>query len=238
MKNFLQKLSLAQQLTILVGFITINLVGSVSLAYLLINKTQIGGFDYRGIEQKFDFVAKLARARLNINFLSSQLKSQIIDYDEDEIASIGRLMARLFELTETLQTGLVNGGQDTTISCSACHDQEITAMVKSNAENAAEANLLTQQGSETGATANMEMQKMLKSMQDIKNDSDKLATIIHEIEGVAFQTNLLTLNAAVKPAQDSPWWPKRYATWPNAPPSRPATQMNSLKAPACMLIRA
>jgi len=116
---------MGKQLSLLVAFITINLVVSVGLAQFLINKVQIGGKDYQGIEQKVDYIDKLARSRLNINFLSSQLKSRIIDYNEGDLEASRRLVTRVFELLDEMDAG-ITGGSPQSISCSSCHPQAIT----------------------------------------------------------------------------------------------------------------
>ena len=42
---------------------------------------------------------------------------------------------------------------------------------------------------------------MLNSMEDISENSEKVANIIKNIEDIAFQTNILAINAAVEAAR-------------------------------------
>ncbi len=54
----------------------------------------------------------------------------------------------------------------------------------------------------SGATGgNEQMKKMLSAMNDIKKASDQIGKIIKSIESIAFQTNILSLNAAVEAAR-------------------------------------
>ena len=45
------------------------------------------------------------------------------------------------------------------------------------------------------------MQEMLSAMEDISNTSGEIGKIIKTIEDIAFQTNMLSLNAAVEAAR-------------------------------------
>jgi hypothetical protein len=56
----------------------------------------------------------------------------------------------------------------------------------------------------------------------IQTASQKITEIIAVIDGIAFQINILVLNAAVEAARAgeqgraSPWWRLRFADWPSA----------------------
>ncbi len=54
---------------------------------------------------------------------------------------------------------------------------------------------------EKANSGNIEMKEMLKSMQEINEASDSIFNIIKVIENIAFQTNLLSLNASVEAAR-------------------------------------
>ncbi len=86
--------------------------------------------------------------------------------------------------------------------------QEITASVgeigsqtKQNANNASQANQLSNSASENAGNGNRQMKKMLTAMDEIKQSSDEIHKIIRTIDEIAFQTNLLALNAAVEAAR-------------------------------------
>jgi len=77
----------------------------------------------------------------------------------------------------------------------------MSSKTRQNAENAEEAKtiaLRTDEGVRTGSGA---MELMGKSVQRIKESSDRTAKIVKTIDEIAMQTNLLALNAAVEAAR-------------------------------------
>lgn len=73
--------------------------------------------------------------------------------------------------------------------------------VNSNAQEAEEANTTVARVSQWIETSNQEMQKMVSAMNDIRNTSAEIEKIIKTIEDIAFQTNILALNASVEAAR-------------------------------------
>ncbi|UYG04700.1 methyl-accepting chemotaxis protein [Halomonas sp. LR3S48] len=79
--------------------------------------------------------------------------------------------------------------------------EEITATVNHSAESAEQANQLvvaTTQVAREGETA---MQRVERTMADIDTSSGRIAEIIKLIDSIAFQTNILALNASVEAAR-------------------------------------
>jgi methyl-accepting chemotaxis protein len=79
--------------------------------------------------------------------------------------------------------------------------QELNSMTQQNAENAVKANELAQVGYRGAEDGNNAMKEMQAAMMDINASSGKISKIIQVIEEIAFQTNLLALNAAVEAAR-------------------------------------
>jgi methyl-accepting chemotaxis protein len=78
---------------------------------------------------------------------------------------------------------------------------EIGAQTKQNADNATQASVLTSQLRGNAEQGNSQMQQMLSAMEDISKSSQQISKIIKAIDEIAFQTNLLSLNAAVEAAR-------------------------------------
>jgi len=79
--------------------------------------------------------------------------------------------------------------------------EEISGMTKQNADNAAQADKLTHAVIGSIDNAHKAMQKSLTASQEIARASGETQKIIKTIDEIAFQTNLLSLNAAVEAAR-------------------------------------
>lgn len=79
--------------------------------------------------------------------------------------------------------------------------EETSSMVHQNRENTREAAVLAKQAKQFAEKSNTQMVKMMTSMEELKNSSHEIAKIIKVIDEIAFQTNILSLNAAVEAAR-------------------------------------
>ncbi len=79
--------------------------------------------------------------------------------------------------------------------------EQITAMTKTNAQHAQEANRLAAAARQNAEKGRQAIETMNKAIEDIQKSSEGTAKIIKVIDEIAFQTNLLALNAAVEAAR-------------------------------------
>lgn len=79
--------------------------------------------------------------------------------------------------------------------------EETSSMVQQNNDNTKQAAILAKNAKDFAAKSNKEMSTMMQSMDDLKQSSNEIAKIIKVIDEIAFQTNLLSLNAAVEAAR-------------------------------------
>lgn len=79
--------------------------------------------------------------------------------------------------------------------------EQMTSRVKSNAENAIQANHLAVAAREHAERGGNVVGAAVEAMSEISAASSKIAEIISVIDEIAFQTNLLALNAAVEAAR-------------------------------------
>ncbi len=79
--------------------------------------------------------------------------------------------------------------------------EEMTSTVKQSAENAMEANDLSETAQNKAREGGEVVSRAVNAMEEINTASKKIADIIGVIDEIAFQTNLLALNAAVEAAR-------------------------------------
>ena len=77
----------------------------------------------------------------------------------------------------------------------------MAAMTQANAGNAQEASTLAGQARQTAGAGDQTMARLSTTMSNINDSSGRISKIIKVIEEIAFQTNLLALNAAVEAAR-------------------------------------
>lgn len=127
MTTYLHHTSLQTKLFTIVGIAVLALTCSILLALFIINKVQIGGETYKGIELKVDFIDQIAKSRVNYNIINNLLKSQFINYDEGALDNIHSMTKRLDELLVTMQDFIsIPQNSADTVSCISCHSAEIS----------------------------------------------------------------------------------------------------------------
>ncbi|WP_289847177.1 methyl-accepting chemotaxis protein, partial [Acinetobacter baumannii] len=72
----------------------------------------------------------------------------------------------------------------------------MTANVKQNADSAAQAASLAGQAAQVATRGSAVVDDVVRTMNEITDRSHKIGDIIGVIDGIAFQTNILALNAA------------------------------------------
>ncbi|MCC8164722.1 MAG: methyl-accepting chemotaxis protein [Planctomycetes bacterium] len=79
--------------------------------------------------------------------------------------------------------------------------EEMASMTRQNADNANKTNDTTQNNNKLIATGSEAVNNMSQAMAEISDSAEQINRIIKTIEDIAFQTNLLALNAAVEAAR-------------------------------------
>ena len=146
------------------------------------------------IEYEGDFAAiKDSFAQINIS-----LKDIISNIDN----ASGEVLLESRDISEGSRA-LADGAtrQAASIEQLSASINEISVKIKQSAENAAEAGNISAQSAEEITLQNGEVNKMMDSMSEIKQKSDEIRNIIKAIDDIAFQTNILALNASIEAAR-------------------------------------
>jgi methyl-accepting chemotaxis protein len=89
----------------------------------------------------------------------------------------------------------------TSLEQTAASMEQITATVKQNADNAEQAHQLAKTVSDTADRGSEMVCYVIEKMRDISGSSSRIGDILSVIDGIAFQTNILALNASVEAAR-------------------------------------
>ncbi|WP_311063133.1 methyl-accepting chemotaxis protein [Halomonas sp. DWK9] len=158
------------------------------------------------------------------NIAQGDLTSDIESRGNNEI---GRLYSAMREMQAKLQTmvgtlsqsstavasssrQIAGGSQDlasrteqqaAALQQTAASMDEISSIVRQNADTAAQAERLTQDASKKAAHGKQESEQTSMLMRELETSSQKVNEIIQVIDSIAFQTNILALNASVEAAR-------------------------------------
>jgi len=125
--------------------------------------------------------------------------SAIVGRIQDASASIhtaaDEIAAGNMELSRRTEQQAVN------LEETAASMEELTVTVKQNADHASKANRLAIEATSVAQQGGQVVEQVVATMDDIQRSSQRIAEIISIMDGIAFQTNILSLNAAVEAAR-------------------------------------
>jgi methyl-accepting chemotaxis protein len=103
--------------------------------------------------------------------------------------------------TSSQELARSTGEQASALEQTSAALEQMSAMTQTNATHASEANNHTDQARDAAQAGDRTMQRLAEAMDAINHSAEKISRIIKVIEEIAFQTNLLALNAAVEAAR-------------------------------------
>lgn len=144
------------------------------------------------------YAADFAPIKTAIDGITSSLGATLSQIDQSsEQVSSG---------SEQVATGAQSLAQGATEQASSIEElsatiTEISTKVHETADNAMQARQKASGAGENMDKSNRQMQRMIEAMTEISNKSNEISKIIKTINDIAFQTNILSLNAAVEAAR-------------------------------------
>ncbi len=173
---------------------TVILESVISDASRLLSEMADGNFDVRTkAEDRYvgSFQSLLASIRKLNRGLSSTLGQ--INASADQVAAGA---GQVSDGAQALSQGATE--QASAVEELASTIAGISSQVKDTAENAAVARKQSNTAEDEVETCNKQMQEMMSAMEEITRTSNQIGNIIKTIESIAFQTNILALNASVE----------------------------------------
>lgn len=129
------------------------------------------------------------------------------------VEQLREVVGRLLSVSESITTAaseIASGNSDlsnrtveqaTSLEQTSSSMEQLNATVKQNAENAEQANQLAKDADSVAHRGGEIVQQVVSTMDAIQQGSQRIADIISIIDGIAFQTNILALNASVEAAR-------------------------------------
>lgn len=151
-------------------------------------RSQMEG-DYHGVFGSMRDDSNRSMAQLTAIVRRIQDASSSIQTAADEIAAGNSELSRRTEQ------------QAVSLEETAASMEELTITVKQNADHASKANRLALEAASVAQEGGQVVESVVATMDDIQRSSQRIADIISLIDGIAFQTNILSLNAAVEAAR-------------------------------------
>lgn len=186
------------------------LVLVVAIIYLGLRKIVI-----RPLQQAVSHIERIARADLTgeVRVLSRNEIGQLFAAMRDMQQSLTQTVGNVREGTGTIygRAREIAGGnadlssrteeQASSLQETASSMEQLTATVRQNADNARQANGLAQEATKTAEHGGEVVGQVVSTMHGISQSSQQVADITGLIDSIAFQTNILALNASVEAAR-------------------------------------
>lgn len=198
----------------LMGYIEV-IVLLITAVIVLFFRTSMTGAIVKPLDQAVEHFERIAE---------NDLSGQITEYGRNEI---GRLFSAMQHMQNNLcktvsevrdSSGsiyigareIASGNEDlssrteeqaSSLQETAASMEQLTATVRQNADNARQASTLANDASQTAIQGGEVVDQVITTMHGIAGSSQKVTDIISVIDSIAFQTNILALNASVEAAR-------------------------------------
>jgi methyl-accepting chemotaxis protein len=173
----------------------------------------------RSIIEPLDHAVQLARS-VAAGDLTSIVRSRGRDEIAELVTALGTMQASLHRVVSEVRSNadgvaiasreIAQGNADlsrrteeqaSSLAETASSMEELSSTVQLNASNANEANHLAQSARGMAERGGASVEQMVATMRDVEAGSRRIADILTVIDGIAFQTNILALNASVEAAR-------------------------------------
>ncbi|MHB9836520.1 methyl-accepting chemotaxis protein [Paraburkholderia terrae] len=167
------------------------------------------------LKEAMNVLQHVARGDLTVQIghESTNEIGQLFDSMKEMKRSLAGIVHAVYGGTDTIATGvhqMASGNTDLSqrteeqaaaLQETASSMEQLTSTVRQNADNAKQATQLVMSTAMITEQGNRAAQEVVATMQGLSDLSGRIADITNVIEGIAFQTNILSLNAAVEAAR-------------------------------------
>ncbi|WP_144980209.1 PAS domain-containing methyl-accepting chemotaxis protein [Halomonas sp. C22] len=154
-----------------------------------------GNLAARERRQSNDELGELLYSLDTMRFSLSSIVSEVENRVSVVTPAIQQIAAENEELASRTEQ------QASSLQQTASSMEEMTSTVQQNTDNARQATELAQQNANSTKETRQQMEQLVERMQRIAQRAEKMTEMIGVIDGIAFQTNILALNASVEAAR-------------------------------------
>ena len=163
--------------------------------------------------EKADIAREIANKNLQVEASVSSEKDTLGKSFKEMVYALNELLGQVNSAVEQVNSGAdqvsqasQNLSQGATEQASSLEEitsstNEVNSQSKQNAENATEAHGIAKQATEDAESGNQQMKQLSEIMERINASSDEINKVVKVIDDIAFQINLLALNANVDAAR-------------------------------------
>ncbi len=163
--------------------------------------------------EKVNLAQEIAGKNLQVEASVSSEKDTLGKSFQEMVNALNELLSQVNNAVEQVNSGAdqvsqasQNLSQGATEQASSLEEitsstNEINSQSKQNAENATEAHSIAKQATQDAESGNHQMKQMAEIMERINASSDEINKVVRVIDDIAFQINLLALNANVEAAR-------------------------------------
>ena len=204
--------TLVQRATGLIVGVLVLMVAVLALG-LLITRTilrQLGGEPNYAAEITRRIAAGDLGTRITIKYPGQENLLAALETMRQQLSSVVNQVRQRSESVASASAQIAQGNLDlssrTENQASALEEtsasmEQLGSTVRQNSDNARQANQLAQNASEIAIRGGEVVAQVVDTMKGINDSSRRIADIIGVIDGIAFQTNILALNASVEAAR-------------------------------------
>jgi len=173
------------------------------------NSALISMVDKAGIISKGDFTVEMEEQYLSrsdsigklasaFNGMSKALSS-VLSQVRQSVTQVSTGAEQVSSSSQSLSQGATE--QSSSLQQITASVTQIASQTKTNTENAVQANSLSQSAQDYAEKGSTQMGELIKAMEKINTASDGIKKIVKTIDDIAFQINILALNANVEAAR-------------------------------------
>src|SRR5471030_161224 len=175
--------------------LTKNLVSSLKAAVHIAQTVAAGDLTYNIVVSSRDETGQLLQALKEMNESLVSIVGQVRTGTDTIATASGQIASGNLDLSSRTEM------QASSLEKTASAMEELTSTVKQNADNAREANQLASAAWDVAIKGGKVVSEVVHTMSSIDASAKKIVDIIGVIDGIAFQTNILALYAAVAAAR-------------------------------------